>query len=177
MPDFATLQSTGLGRGMLTPGGETPLGDVLSMHALGFSVTATVWVANRAKYQPIFTGKPVTVTDIGITVTTQAGNVDAGIYTMDGIKLVSNGGVACAAAGVQVIAITDTLLVPGWYLLAFVSDSSTAAFRMSTITNNVSRCCGCYQQDTAYPLPSPATLAVQANGGNPLVVASYSATF
>jgi len=126
---------------------------------------------------PVVAEESVTVTDMAINVVTQAGNVDAGIYTFDGTLIVSNGGVACAAAGLQSIAITDTLLTPGWYHIAFASDSSTAVFRNSTLSVACARACGVQQQLTAYPLPSTATFAVYATPVMPLVIAAYSPAF
>lgn len=179
MGDFPNLTSGQGSRGVLSPAGATPLGNMMSMAGLGFSITTSTWTQNRAVYMPVLVEEQVTVTDMAIYVVTQNGNVDTGIYDFSGNLLVRNGGVACAAAGVQVVSITDTPLSPGWYYIAFSSDSaSVAVFRSSTIAAANARVCGVREQASAYPLPTPsATFAAYATAVMPLVIGSYSATF
>lgn len=178
MADFSNYLGRQGSRGLLHPAGSTPLGNLLTLSALGFSITASVWTANRAVYLPVVCEEPVTVTDMAVTVVTQAGNLDVGIYDWLGNRLVSSGSTGVAAAGVQVIGIADTLLSPGWYYLALCCDSSTAIFRSTTLGTGLARICGLQQQSVgAVTLPNPATFATYATAVAPLVVASYNATF
>lgn len=180
MTDWSTFMGRQGTRGILAPGGSTPLGTMLTLSALGFSVTTGAWTANRAVYMPVVVEEGVTVTDMAINVVTQAGNVNLGIYTFDNDLVVSTGATAVGAAGIQIITITDTLLTPGWYKIAFACDSGTAVFRNSTLAAGNARACGVQEQTglSAGPaLPNPAVPIAYATAVMPLVVASYSATF
>lgn len=177
MPDWSNYLGRQGSRGVLAPMGTTPLGNLLTFSALGFSVTTGAWTANRAVYMPVVCEEAVTVTDMAITVQTQNGNVDVGIYDFLGNRLVSSGSTAVAAAGVQVLGIADTLLTPGWYYLALASSSGTAVFRNSTLAAANARVCGVQEQATAFPLPTTATFATYTTAIMPLVIASYSPTF
>lgn len=164
--------------GILSPIAQnTPLGDMIAISENDCSNTATTWTANRAVYLPIAVTRPVTVIDMHIVVSTQNGNVDAGIYNWAGTRLVSNGGVACGAAGVQTITIADTALSPGWYFMAFASSSSTAVFKGNNLATVAARVSGAQQQSSAYPLPSTATFAAYSVGIYPQLVGSLRSTF
>lgn len=176
MGDFPSVPQSGSSRGMLTPHGLTPFGDYCDIAGAGYANTAAVWTANRAVYQPCYVAEPITVYQMAVTVTTQNGNLDVGIYDMESLKrLVSKGSTAVAAAGVQAIDITDTDLVPGWYYLGFCCDSSTAVFRNSAVAAGICRVCGFQQQSVgAVTLPDPMVPAAYATAVAPLICASYS---
>ena len=177
MGDFPNKIVKGGNYGLLSPFSNTPLADGMAIANAATTNTATTWTANRAIYLPICVNRPITVLDFQIIVTTQNGNVDAGIYNWNGTKIVSNGGVACGAAGLQTIAVADTLLNPGWYHIAFASSSSTAVFRASNASTVLVRACGGQQESSAYPLPSTATFAAYATGIFPMIVASFKSVF
>lgn len=177
MGDWPDQLQESRNRGVLSPMSLTPYGDYCDIAGVGYSVTATAWgTAGRAVTQPVCVSAPITITDFVITVQTQAGNVDAGIYTWDNVRIISNGGVGCAAAGIQIIGITDTLLLPGWYKMAFSSDSTTAVFRSNTLAAPILRVCGFQEDTSAYPLPDPLTPNVYATAIAPAICASYTAT-
>lgn len=177
MSDLATNWVTQGRRGVITPFINTPLGDYGNLTNTSTAQTATTWTANRCVYQPICVPRPVTVTNALISVVTQNGNVDVGIYTWAGALIVSNGGVAVGAAGAQQVDFADTALAPGWYRLAFACSSSTAVFRCHNPQAGAMRSLGLQQQASAYPLPSPtATFAAYATALAPQVALAYSTT-
>jgi hypothetical protein len=164
--------------GILSPSApNTPYGQMMAISNNSYSTTTTTWTANRAVYWPIVVNRPLTIIDFAIVVSTQNGNLDAGIYSWAGTKIVSNGGVACGAAGVQVIAVADTTLQPGWYHMAFSCSSATAVFKANNLATVAARACGAQQELSAYPLPSTATFAAYTTGITPQLVASTRAVF
>lgn len=139
--------------------------------AISASVT---WPAiNRALYMPFEVQEICTVYQIGFQVAVQSGNLDVGIYRVDGSRIVSKGSTAVAAAGVQVVDITNTELVPGVYFLAMCVDNTTAAFAGFSQTAPVLQCAGMQQQAVgAVTLPDPATFANPATSFTPQMFAS-----
>jgi hypothetical protein len=164
--------------GILSPAApNTPYGQMLAVANNSYSNTSTAWTANRAVYWPVVVNRSTTIIDFAIDVATQNGNVDAGIYDWFGTRIVSNGGVACGAAGAQIISVADTTLSPGWYHIAFSSDSGTAVFRGNNIATPAARACGAQQQASAYPLPSTATFAAYTTGFTQMIVATTRSVF
>lgn len=164
------------GRGILSPCAEnTPFGQQCAVGHTGFTVTATVAGANVAKFLPVYVPKAITVTDMLIAVATTGGNVDVGIYTWAGVRIVSSGAILTGAAGAQVLGIVDTLLQPGWYFLAISTSSATAIFRSSTGSVANLRVCGMQQMAAAHPLPATATFATYTSP-LPYVCAAFRAT-
>ena len=175
MSDFGGLLEREGSRGVLHPMANTPLGDLAMFDEGGYSDTAATWTANRAVYQPVRVGRAITVTDGLCRVQTQSGNLDIGLYRWDGTKLVSSGAIAVAAAGVQSVALADTVVLPGWYYIGFSASSATAVFRNSTSPAGKVRTCGVREQASAHVLPSPATFAVYATAVCPQVSLVYNA--
>lgn len=181
MPDFSSQQFSSVGpSGVLSVAGEgTPVGDaILSLGST--QTTAAVWpTALRAIYLPIMVPFPLTVYKMawanGATV---AGNVDVGIYDVNGARLVSTGMVAMAGVSVlQVADIADTALLPGNYFLAMNSDSATATFsRSSSVEGVTGRACGMQQEAIVSPgtLPATSTPAIFTSPFVPLLVAVYA---
>ncbi len=136
---------------------------------------AGVWNAvNRAFYVPIDLEEPMVATRLACQVgTTAAGNLDMGLYTEVGNRIISTGSVAIGLAGLQSIDIADTLLPPGTYWLAMAcSTITTATFRRSTTAGPVLRACGAQMQDAAIPLPAIATFATMTASFLPLITAT-----
>ncbi len=138
-----------------------------------------VWPsANRAYYFPVTVDDFVTVFQLGINVTVQAGNVDVGIYDEQGNRLVSSGSTTVGAAGIQLFNITDTNLAPGGYYLAMCcSDATTAAFTRVVAAAPVQEALGVKQQDPgSVVLPATWTPSASTATTVPLVVAFLNAT-
>jgi hypothetical protein len=144
--------------------GMTAYGEVYSSN--GSAVYPT---ANKAFYAPFFIGEPTTIVKaFTVNGTALSGNVDVGIYTDNGVKLVSTGSTLQAGTSdMQLIDLTDTLLAPGSYYMAMACDNTTATFfRQSTAA--MLPAVGLLSQLTAFVLPSTATMARDTGSYMPL---------
>jgi hypothetical protein len=119
----------------LPPGRATHISTIAS-HSLGggayfsLSTASAVWPTDdSAIFIPFRLSLPQTLTMIGWrNGTAVSGNVDAGVYTGT-TKIISTGATAQAGtSAVQSVAVTDTILGPGEYLMALCCDNTTAAF-------------------------------------------------
>lgn len=139
-----------------------------------FTSTAAAWPsANRALFMPVEVQSTCTAYQMCFEVGTQSGNLDVGIYDEQAKRLVSSGSTAVAAAGVQVVDITNTVLTPGVYFLAMSVDNTTATFRKAAIAPPQVQALGVQQQGLAsVTLPDPATFANPLGTYVPLVSAS-----
>ncbi len=134
--------------------------------------SATWPAANRAIYAPVCVQQTVTVKKMALLVATQSGNLDVGIYSETGTRLVSSGSTAVAAAGLQSVDITDTTLSPGVYFLAMCVDNTTAAFTRGIVPVVAQQIAGVQQQAVgAVTLPATATFANAASAYTPLLFA------
>jgi hypothetical protein len=121
--------------------------------------------ANLAFYWPFVLSSGVTVYQLAWMVGgTQNGNIDIGIYTKEGARILSIGSTAMGAINVlQVIDIADTPLGPGEYHLAGACDSATGTVQRVAPGFATARMTGILQQASAFPLPATATFAAAAN--------------
>jgi hypothetical protein len=89
-----------------------------------------------------------------------SGNVDVGIYTINGGRIWSNGGVAQAGpTSVQYLTPASPLILPsGRYYFAMAMNNN-AGQMMGCNADSKVRAVGFYQQASAYPLPAQATFA------------------
>jgi hypothetical protein len=88
------------------------------------------------------------------------GNVDAGIYTIDKKLITSIGSTAQSGGSTrQRGTLTNPVyLKPGSYILAFASSSSTGSVQFQNFSNVAgARTYNCYEQTSAFPLPSTIT--------------------
>jgi hypothetical protein len=128
-------------------------------------------VANQAYYYPIWLAHAIVVTTLWWqNGTTVAGNVDCGLYTDNGVRLVSTGSTAQAGSlALQAVDIADTPVPGGLVYLAFVASSTSANFRtVGAGTGGVTPGCmaSTYLQAAAFPLPNPATFATSRSAFN-----------
>lgn len=138
-----------------------------------------IWgTANDAVFVPFEIDQEVTVIQIHIMVTTTGGNVDVGLYDEFGVRLVSNGAVATAAAGIQTFNITDITLGPGRYFFGISCSLTTPAFLECTpllgASANGATIVGAKRMATAHPLPATATYAVMTRTTLPMFVLECS---
>lgn len=149
------------------------------LFALTLSAGGTWPAANRALYCPVEVSTACTAYQMAIQIAVQSGNLDIGIYDELGNRLVHSASTAVAAAGVQVVNITDTVLNPGVYFLALNVDNTTASvFRNGTTTALTLNSWGLQQQAVgAVTLPDPATFANPASAYVPAIyVSTYQST-
>jgi len=129
------------------------------------AAAGAVYTVNDAEFVP-FTVPPggMSILDIDIVVAVQNGNLDIGIYTLAGARIVSLGSTAVGAAGLQTLNITDKRLGPGQYYLGFATSSATATFQSLTPKGGASvgaaALVGARRMATAFPLPATATFVV-----------------
>lgn len=119
--------------------------------------------ANRAIYIPFELDRPMLVTQMyTINGGTVSGNLDVGIYTADGTRLVNKGSTAqTGATAIQAFDITDTYLDRGAYFMALAMDNTTGQiFRLNPGGANDFLVWGGLQQASAFALPATATFAV-----------------
>jgi hypothetical protein len=128
--------------------------------------------ANRAFFIPFRIARPLTVAKLwSFNGATVSGNIDVGIYDAAGARLVSSGSTAQAGTtAIQEFDVADTALdAPAQYYLGVALNNATGTLRRYTPAVPLGAAIGCAQQDTAFPLPSPATFAVHATAYVPIV--------
>lgn len=145
-----------------------------------FSITQAnrAWPgANKAMFYPFIVDKPVTVYQMSyINSTTPVANADVGIYDIRGNRLVSSGSVAGGSANViNIIDIADTLLAPGYYFSAMVTDGTTSILGYNPATA-ILAATGVCEMATAFPLPTTATLVRATSAFVPVLSAQLRAT-
>jgi hypothetical protein len=127
--------------------------------------TSTAWpTANKAIFSPFYLSAPITVAQLFVTNgTVVSGNIDVGLYAVDGTRLASAGTTAQAGTStLQVFNITDIRIGPGVYYLAVALDNTTGTVEgitAATIGTAMLRAIGYAEQTTAFVLPATATLA------------------
>lgn len=145
--------------------------EIAGMVAYGNPLSAAWPGANRALYFPLTLQVPAIAYRVWVwNGSAVSGNFDIGIFDEAGTKLVSTGATAqSGTSALQDVDITDTLLPAGTSWVGIVFDNTTA----TTVRINPSALyigpLGCYQQATAYPLPSTATFARMATDYVPMV--------
>jgi len=127
---------------------------------VGSTPSAGAWpAANRALFIPVELEFPATAYQMSFVVGTQSGNYDIGIYDELFNALYRKGSTAVPAAGLGLVDITDTVLVPGVYFIAMNVDNVTATFNRNNFGADVMyRAAGMNQQAVgAVTLPNPPT--------------------
>jgi len=180
MGDFPTTllspPHTVIGTGSLS----SLLGEICRLVNGNFNSSGGWPAANRALYMPFMVEVAVTAYLIawqnGSTI---SGNLDVGIYSVTGARLVSTGSIAHSGAStVQTGNIADTVLTPGVYYVAMNVDNTTGTFfRTTVMSGGFLRVYGMQQQAVgAVTLPDPATFANPASAYLPLLCVCLKAT-
>lgn len=126
---------------------------------------STTLGANNAVYVPFaLTATKTAYKMFCLNGATATGNVDLGIYSSAGTRLVSIGATAQSGTDTtQIFDIADTSLAAGQYYMA-ISFSSTGTIYAQTISAVPSEFYNIRRQGTAHPLPATATFAAVAAG-------------
>jgi hypothetical protein len=124
---------------------------------------STVWgTANQAYFYPVWVPDPCVVTKLWWqNGATASGNVDVGIYTDQGNRLISTGATTQTGTSlIQSLDITDTPIPAGLCYFAIALSSATGTIWMvaASLSGSLVLVSG-YQQAAACPLPNPATFA------------------
>lgn len=147
------------------------VGQLFHSTAASNTTSITYPGASRALAVPFEIAYPFLVRKVfwlnGTTASTDS--ADVGVYTEAGARLVSGGGTAISGTNsMQEVDVTDTLLRPGRYWLAYAQNGVTATPYGFSTTAAVWRACGAAQMASAYVLPSTFTPAAVAGTTIPL---------
>jgi hypothetical protein len=141
-------------------------------------VSNAAWpTANKAIFIPFRTNELTRMqTPAVINGGTVSGNIDGGIYTEDGVRLVSSGSVAQTGTNAtQSLTIANFNLPAGNYYFAVSMDNNTGTLGRFAAGNVASlRALGVKEQTTAFPLPANATFAQIASDYVPTFFLSTS---
>jgi hypothetical protein len=109
---------------------------------------------------------------------TVAGNVDVGIYSEAGTRLVNSGSTAQAGTStIQKVGIADTTIGPGTYFFALTASNTTATFSGNATSSALHR--ASYRQaetTAAFGLPATATFSPIASNRYAFIAAFYVST-
>lgn len=138
-----------------------------------FNATSGWVAANLAFYIPVAILRPVTIYKISVNNgSVVAGNIDVGIYTYGGTRIVSMGSITqSGTTTIQTFDIVDTPLNPGLYYMGISMDNTgtVSQFSWGATAANVIRGAGVVQQSSAFPLPATITPAAFAQISLPLI--------
>lgn len=126
------------------------------------SVTSTAWVAaNRAIFTPVTLPCPFTVRSVwSYNGSSVAGNIDIGVYSLDGALILSSGSTAQSGTSApQIISVTEKTLVPGSYYLAMACSSVSATVQRHGYGVAGGIVAGLLQAATNMPLANSPTFA------------------
>lgn len=152
--------------GTITPFSAESLGMPLKNAGIFVSALASAafpTAANRVYYYPFRIYEPSLAVEIGfVNGATASGNLDVGIYDWEGNRIVNSGSTAQTGTSTfQVFNITDTLLQPGRYFMAFTHSNTTGTVMSVTAADELIIPGGLFYLETtgAFGLPATATFA------------------
>src|SRR3972149_8804009 len=145
----------------------------VELGAFSQGLSATALVALNVYYIPFRLAAPMVARQMFIeNGGTISGSFDVGIYSQDGSRLVNSpsGSVAHAGGNVlQIVDITDTLLLPGRYYMALVFDNGSALVMRGSFSPTAAVVGILNQTLGALPLPATATFAEPTLGTIPVL--------
>lgn len=133
----------------------------MSVQLANVSGSATWLSANAGVFVPFRVSTPSVVKNLFCdNGTVASGNVDMGIYTMDGVRLVSAGSTAQAGTtALQIFNIDDTVLGRGTYYLGIALDNTTGTINRSNTLTRYLAPFGYIQKASVFPLPATITFS------------------
>lgn len=128
---------------------------------LSSSSNASFPAANDAIFLPFKLERPALIKRMfSVNGNVVSGNIDLGIYTRDGRRIVATGSTAqTKLTSMQFISITTTFINPGLYYLAIAMDNNTGVIRRFNISIIRQQHFGVLRAASAFPLPSSVTFA------------------
>lgn len=136
------------------------------------SISSGTWsIANGAMYIGFKVLKPFGYKQMFVANgSAVSGNVDVGLYTIGGKRIVSSGSTAQAGTNVmQAFDITDGTLLPGEYFMGIAFDNTTATVLRYVSAVQRQRMSMVYTESSAFPLPATATFGTAAVINFPLM--------
>lgn len=157
----------------ITPLHRASIGVELAAGNAGAPASAAWGQANTAVFIPFRLLRPATVKKLfWHNGATAAGNVDCGIYTEAGARVVSTGSTAQAVINViQEVDVADVTLAPGCYFIGIVKNDIVGTFFRVTFPTSIlhGSIVGIREQAAAFPLPANAVLATRAAALNGII--------
>ena len=138
----------------------------------GFANTSVLPSADLAVFVPVRVTRTSVVRRLFAAVVDNTGNIDVGLYSATGTRLVSSG--KTAAASDFTADVTDTTIGPGCYYLAYVADNTTLTVVCYLRSAPLPTAVGVLTQQlgAGAALPATATFAItQALGYIPALAA------
>jgi hypothetical protein len=145
----------GIERAITTPFVISPINCIGALP--GVTLGDTTWpTANLALFVPFVLSEQITFNVLRILIGgVTSGNVDVGIYDINGKRVVSTGSQAAGLASQgQAFAITGTVVYPGRYFLALAVDNTTLQMRILAFNDFM---VGMQKMLAAFPLPATVT--------------------
>lgn len=127
--------------------------------------------ANKVFYMPLRVPVPVLIRQLYcLNGSVVSGNVDVGLFTLDGTKIISSGSTAQAGTTTkQLFNVTDTLIGRGCYYLGITLSNTTGTFQRITTALAPMSAIGLLTETTGgFGLPAIATFSTLANAYMPL---------
>lgn len=147
-------------QGLNSLGGD--VGIALGAMSGGSTPSSAVWpVANDALYVPFTVKQGVMIKRLYVVNgTAVSGNIDAGIYTQGGARIVSAGStVQAGTSAPQFFDVADFMLGPGRYYFAVALDNITGTVLRANHSVARLKALGMAKQASAFALPASATFA------------------
>ena len=122
--------------------------------------------ANRALFVPIWLPAPFLLKSMfAVNGTTATGNIDLGVYGVDGSLIASKGSTAQSGTStLQILSLTTPIILsPGRYFMAISASSTSATFIGRTPTTQILRRFGLLQAASQVPLATGPTFATAAS--------------
>lgn len=142
--------------------------------------TSTVWPAiDLAIFQLVCTPVPLTIAQLFVNNGAAIfGNIDVGLYALDGTRIVSSGSTAqSGASSMQVFNVTDTPIGPGAYYMAVALNTTTGTVAAQVLGSaQIGQLMGLAEQTSAFALPANATLATSTRLLAPFLGATIKTT-
>lgn len=135
----------------------------------GFAGDNLTPAANRTFYIPFYLPCPFDMKRIFACIGgLAAGNMDLGVFSMDGAKIVSTGSTAVAGANDPQYVTLAQMLGPGSYFFGLSGDNASQRWLDWTPGLQVCRMLGILQE-AAFPLPASMTPATPASNYIPVM--------
>jgi len=148
-------------RGLVAQLQQHPIINSLDIvHGVDGLPSAAAWpVTSLAIYIPFTVVASYTAKRMFYQVGVSSGNMDLGIYDLDGTKKVTLGSTAVGSGSTIIVAdITDTTLDPGSYYMAVAFDNTTVTVSRFPIGGSWRNAAyGIKEETSAFPLPATAT--------------------
>jgi len=130
--------------------------------------------ANRALFVPFRISRPFIISTLyWVNGNAVSGNIDIGIYSSDGTKIISKGSTAQATTNVlQSVSVTSTEIGAGLFYIGIAVDNTSASLSSISTNSNLLKIIGCAQMASAFTLPATATFATVSSSYLPMVGAT-----